>query len=493
MSKEYRPWRPGQSYLLPPSPHDWLPKDHLAYFVMEVVGELDLTAVESVLQAKDGRGTRPYSPRMMTALILYAYASGVFSSRKIERATHEDVAFRVIAADEHPHFTTINEFRLQHREALASLFTQVLTMCGRAGLASLGHVALDGSKVHANASKHKAMSYSRMKDEEKRLMAEVESLLFKADETDRLEDEQYGAERRGDQLPEVFRDRESRLRFIRETKAALEKEAAEARATELKEQAERATTEQARRTATTKSQKLAKQSLDLFGGDDKRDDDDDSGGAGATTASSLPRHRIPTTQDGKPTEKAQRNFTDPDSRIMVRNGTFLQAFNAQVAVNAHQVIVANAVTNQPQDPEHLIPMMERVRENCGATPDVLSADAGYFSERNVVYCEHNRIDAHIAVARKQLDDVISGRRASSSNARRLAMQQKLLEPQGRETYAKRKSIVEPVFGQIKRILGFRQFSLRGLAKVPAEWAIVCTTHNLLKLFRRCRSVALAAV
>ena len=482
MSKSYRPWTPEQSYLLPPSPQEWLPQGHLAHFVIDVARELDLDAIEEVLQAKDARGTRSYSPRMMTALILYAYCVGVFSSRRLGRATYEDVAIRVIAAGEHPHFTTINEFRLQHREALSGLFAQVLTLCRKAGLATLGHVALDGSKVQANASKHKAMSYSRMKDEEKRLMAEVEAMLFRADEADRLEDEQYGTGERGDELPEELQHRETRLRRIREMKAELEKEAAETRAKALQEQADQALTPSMRVRAKKKAERLAEHTRELFARND--DDDDNAPGAGANADSELPRHRVPTTTDGKPTDKAQRNFTDPDSRIMIRNGVFLQAYNAQIAVNEQQLIIAHAVTNQPQDPEHFVPMMERLRDNCDALPNALTADAGYFSERNVLYCKAKRVDAHIAVARKELDELAAGRRAwSSSHALRLEMHEKLSTPLGRETYAKRKAIVEPVFGQIKRCLRFRQFSLRGLAKVPAEWAIVCLCHNLLKLFR----------
>ena len=234
MSKQYRPWTPEQTFLLPPSPMEWLPEGHLAYFVLEVVGELDVGAIEAAIQKKDPRGERPYSPRMMTSLIVYAYCAGVFSSRKIERATYEDVAFRVIGGGGHPHFTTVNTFRLEHREALAGLFVQVLRLCMRAGLKTVGHVALDGSKVQANASKHKAMSYGRMKDEEKRLAAEIEQLLQRADVVDTQEDAEFGRDKRGDELPEELQRRESRLARIREVKAELEKEAAEARATKLR-------------------------------------------------------------------------------------------------------------------------------------------------------------------------------------------------------------------------------------------------------------------
>lgn len=214
---------------------DWLPEGHLAYFVLELVHDLDVSPIEDAIQSKDARGVRPYSPRMMTALLLYAYCTGVFSSRKIERASYQDVAFRVIAGGDHPHFTTVNAFRLEHRDALSGLFVQVLRLCARAGLHCVGHVSLDGSKVQANANKHKAMSYGRMKDEEKRLAAEIEALLFRAEQTDRCEDQQYGQDKRAEDLPEEFQRRDARLRRIREAKAALEKEAAQARAAHLRE------------------------------------------------------------------------------------------------------------------------------------------------------------------------------------------------------------------------------------------------------------------
>jgi transposase/IS5 family transposase len=482
MSKSYRPWAPEQSYLLPPSPTDWLPEGHLAYFVLEVVRELDISAIEGAIQEKDSRGTRPYSPRMMTALLLYAYSVGVFSSRKIERGTYEDVAFRVIAAGQQPVYTTINGFRLDHRDALSGLFLQVLKLCRRAGLGSLGHVSLDGSKVQANASKHKAMSYARMAEEDKRLMAEIEKLLFSAEEADRRDDARYGEGQREEDLPESFRHKAGRQQKIREAMSALEAEAKEARAAELRElaekQRERASAsddERTRKSATTlatqsdaKADKLAPRKDD--------DDEDPNGGAG-----DLPQHRVSTTADGAPAPKAQRNFTDADSRIMVRNGAFLQAFNAHLVVNEDQVIVAHAVTNQAPDVEHLVPMLEQVEDNCGVRPVALSADSGYFSEANARHCARAGIDAHIAVGRKE-DGAIG----------RLPMHDKLTTSRGKELYARRKAIIEPVFGQIKQAMGFRRFSLRGLAKVPQEWGIVCLCHNLLKLWRHGLRIGLAA-
>jgi transposase len=474
---------PEQSYLLPPSPMEWLPEGHLAYFVLEVVQELDLVAIEAAIHEKDPRGERPYSPRMMTALLLYSYCAGVFSSRKIERATHEDVASRVIGGGAHPHFTSINRFRLEHREALAGLFVQLLTMCKRSGLKTAGHVALDGSKVQANASKHKAMSYGRMKDEEKRLAAEIEAMLHRADAVDALEDAEYGADKRGDEIPEELKHRESRLRRIREVKAELEKEAAEARATQLRQNAVELRAKIAdprvpsreRNTAATLAAKAEKKAAKIA----PRDDDDDGDGGSAVQ---LSLHRVPATPKGKPKDKAQRNFTDADSRIMIRNGVFMQAYNAQAAVTEDQIIVAHGLTNDPTDAEQLAPMMERVRENCGEPPAIVTADTGYLSDANVTYCAKNGIDAYIAV-RKCDAEKLTSVPDTEKMVTRWAMLQKVTLPIGKKIYALRKILVEPVFGQIKGAMGFRRFSLRGRLKAAAEWAIVCTCHNLLKLFR----------
>ncbi|MDP1921176.1 MAG: IS1182 family transposase [Myxococcales bacterium] len=485
MKKQYRSWAPEQAYLLPPSPLEWLPEGHLAFFVLEVVRELDLGAIETALQAKDPRGERPYSPRMMTGLILYGYCTGVFSSRKIERATHEDVPFRVIAGGAHPHFTTVNEFRLVHRMALAGLFTQVLTLCSRAGLKTLGHVSLDGSKVQANASKHKAMSYGRMKTDEKRLAEEVEGLLRRAEEIDAREDSELGPNSIGDEIPVELRHRETRLKRIRELKAELEKEAAEERARQLKANAvgleakveEIGIAPKARKEAAALAKRARKKAEELS--PPRNDDDDDDDGSGGTQ---LSLHRVPVTADGKPKDKAQRNFTDGDSRIMIRNGVFMQAYNAQALVSEDQIIVAHGVTNNGADTEQLMPMLNRMRESAGAMATELTADNGYLSEENAEFCARNGVDAFVSLRKKDAE-----RRdfppTMPGDHFRFAMQMKLASARGRELYPKRKVIVEPVFGQVKGAMGFRRFSLRGLLKVPSEWAIVSTCHNLLKLFR----------
>jgi transposase len=486
--KSYRPWSPTQSFLLPPSPLEWLPEGHLAYFVLEVAQTLDLSAIEDAIQEKDGRGERPYAPSMMVALLVYGYCVGVFSSRRLSRATYEDVAFRVLAGGEHPHFTTVNQFRLEHCEALAKLFVQVLRLCRKAGLAKLGHVAFDGSKVAANASKHKAMSYQRMQEEEHRLAAEVQALLAKADDADRREDAQYGVGQLLEDLPEELQRRESRLSRIREAKAALEKEAVEARAEELREQAliqrAKASDESVdpaeRERATTRATKSEEKARQLSG----KDSDDDGPGSGSATGD-LPHHRVPAETDGSPKPKAQRNFTDPDSRIMVKGGEFLQGYNAQAAVDADsQIIVAAAVTNQPPDQEHLAPMLAQVVANCGEAPAVASADSGYFSRENAEACAAQGVDAYIAVGRDAAKTPPPSESPSPTKQARATMAAKLMTAAGKAIYARRKCIVEPAFGQIKQARGFRRFSFRGLEKVRAEWAFVCATHNLLKLFRR---------
>lgn len=483
MGKTYRPWAPLQGFLLPPSPTEWLPDGHLAYFVLDVVEELDLGAIERVIAAKDPRGERPYSPRMLTALLLYGYCIGLLSSRRIARATYEDVAFRVLAGGSHPHFTTINDFRLAHGVALGDLFVQGLRMCARAGLVELEHVAVDGAKILANASKHKAMSYKRMKDEEDRLKEQVQSLLQQADQVDRQEDETYGAgQDPWCDVPEELRRRESRLARIRAMKAELEQEAARARADELRKQAaeqRRRSSDPAidaveRKRASTRAKKSETKARDLDG-------DDDSKGNGT---GDLPSHRVPHLPDGTPTPDAQRNFTDGDSRIMVKGGSWVQAYNAQIAVDeVAQVIVAQAVTNQPPDPEHLVPMLRRVRAGLGDGPRRASADSGYYTVANVEYCENNGVDAYISVGRINHHEQTTFNGAAHPSPTRDRMLEKLISRLGRAIYRRRKVIAEPPFGQIQGARGFRRFSLRGLGKVRFEWALVCLTHNLLKLFR----------
>lgn len=495
MSKTYRDWNPLQPYLLPPSPQEWLAKDHLAYFLVDVVCELDLRVVEARYENKDARGTRPYDPRMMTALLIYGYCIGKPSSRQLERATYEDVAVRVIVGDNHPDHSRISEFRRVNLKELAALFVQVLQLCQRAGLVKLGCVALDGTKVKADASKHKAMSYGRMHKTEAELEAEVKCLLAEAEQVDRDEDTRYGKNRRGDELPDELRRRQDRLAAIRKAKRELEAEAAAARARQLAEQ-EKESESRADREPPGEKRNRMKARADVAkrkGHRARQGARRKAGEAGMVEPDTeppnpdrLPSHQVPSNKDGEPTDKAQRNFTDPDSRIMKRDGTYLQGYNSQAAVDAeHQIIVAQAVTNQAPDQEHLRPMLRQLEDNCHAMPAKLLADAGYWSEHNYDYCRHRGIDSYIAADRLQHGETppaVRGPIPKDLDAKGL-MRRKLRTRKGRATYARRKVIVEPVFGQIKRRFGRDRFSMRGLDKVRGEWALLCLSHNLLKLFR----------
>lgn len=472
---------------MPQSPLEWLPQNHLAYFILDVLEQLDLTLIERKVQSKDHRGERPYSPRMMTALLLYGYTVGVFSSRKIEQATHSDVAFRVLAGEEHPHFTTVNSFRDAHRAELAGLFKQVLQLCMSAGLVKLAHVAIDGTKMKANASKHKAMSAERMEKADKQLTAEIEALMAKADAVDAAEDAEYGVGNPEPGLKEEWTRREGRREKIREHLAALKKEAARSRAAELRQQAASLRTKSEdpsrpankRAEAATLAKKRDAQATNL----DNSNDDEPPPPVDA----GLPRHKPPTTKDGSPKPSAQRNFTDPESRIMFKDGAFLQAYNAQIAVDeAHQIIVAAALSNQPPDAEYFRPMLRRVIENCDAVPERVTADSGYFSSRNVHYAESVGAEPFIAVNRHRRDGTPGDEAPpleSYDTPERKQMRALLETERGHAAYARRKATVEAPFGQIKSARGFRQLSFRGLVKNRLEWIFVAATHNLRKLWR----------
>lgn len=490
--KRYRPYAPLQPFLLPPSPEEWLPSEHLVYFVLSFVQRLDLGGIERRVQAKDARGTPPYAPQMMVALLLYGYATGVYSSRRLERATVEDVAFRVLAAGDQPHFTTINQFRATHREALADLFVQVLEACQSAGLVKLGHVAIDGTKMKANASKHKAMSADRMAKDQVRLRAEVETWLARADAEDAADDDELG---RYDPQEEIRR-REERIAKMNAALEALSQETAAARAARLRGQAQEleqkahdpARTPGKRKEAAALADQRAQQALAL----DPPDDDDDKDPPGPDD--DLPRNRPPAYKDGRPKPKAQRNFTDPESRIMLRDGAFLQAYNAQIAVDeGHQIIVAAALSNQAPDAEYFEPMLRRVVECCDAVPARVTADAGYFSAANVRFAEHMGCEPLLSVGKHRNDggQTTAPKTPQGKSPARLAMRAALDSPDGRATYARRKATVEPVFGQI-RTRGFRQLSFRGLFKNRHEWRFVAVVHNLLKLFRAQQRTALLA-
>jgi len=434
MSKTYKAYQPEQDLLLPPSLKDWLPEKHLAYFVSDVVDELDLSGIEAVYE-KDLRGQPPYDPRMMTKLLGYGYCVGVYSARKMQQRLNEDVAFRVLAAGNGPDFRTIADFRKIHRETLKGLFEQILKMALELGAMKLGGVALDGSKVKANASKHKAMSYDRMGEQEKAIRQEVKEMLAQAEAVDAEEDARYGKECAGNELPEELQRRETRLKRIREAKRALE--------------------ERARAKAKKEGQPVEK---------------------------------------AQPKAKDQYNFTDPESRIMKSSSEgFVQAYNAQIVVEPElQLIVGQGVTQAGNDKEQVAPMMQTVEAQSGQRPEAVIADSGYCSEKNLETLEsepraERRIEAFMATERpKHGERRVCGCGPLPKGATRVErMKRKLLTKAGAAIYAARKGIVEPVFGQIKEARGFRRFSLRGFEKVKAEWALVCATHNILKMYRAC--------
>jgi transposase len=429
MAKTYRTYLPEQDLLLPPNLHDWLPEGHLAYFVSDVVDQLDLSVIESVYE-EEKRGQPPYHPRMMTKILLYGYCVGVFSSRRMEKKLREDVGFRVLAAGNEPDFRTISDFRKLHLAGLQELFDQLLQIALRAGTMKLGRVMIDGSKVKANASKHKAMSYGRMEEEEKRLKKEVKRLLAEAEASDAEEDARYGKDGSGEELPAELARRQTRLQRIREAKRALE--------------------ERAREQAKSKGEPV---------------------------------------EEAEPKAKMQYNFTDPESRIMKGADDFVQAYNAQIAVEPDfQLIVGQLVTQEVNDKRQMQPVVEVIREQSGQKPAEVVSDSGYCSDANLHYLENKKIAGFVAVDRESYRDreKPGPRGPLPKGATRVdRMRRKLQTKAGAAIYSMRKTVVEPVFGQIKEVRSFRRFLLRGLKKVQGEWAIVCLTHNILKLHRLC--------
>lgn len=434
MPTTFRPYVPEQSLLLPPSPRDWLPEDHLAYFISDTVDALDLKTFYEPYDG-DGRRNSPYEPRMMVKLLLYGYATGTFSSRKIAKKLYEDVAFRVLSGENFPAHRTIAEFRQRHLPAFQDLFVQVLQVAREAGVLQLGMVVVDGTKVKASASKHKAMSYGRMQQEADRLRAEVAELTSRAARVDAQEDAEYGPDRRGDEIPEELRRREQRLGKIQEAIERLRsRQSAEDRA-------------------------------------EGRQEEPPSAEEGPTGR----RKRA----FGEPPEKKQDNFTDPESRIMKTSSGFEQCYNGQLAVESEsRLIIANKVTQSAADHDELLPVLEEVRSNLGQLPQVVLADAGYRSEENLKELEASQIDAYVALGREGKKATVKNEEKSPATQR---MKQKLETEEGRKRYSKRKSIVEPVNGWIKSVLGFRQFSLRGLQKVSGEWTLVCLALNLRRM------------
>jgi transposase len=432
MPKGYRTYLPEQELLLPPSLREWLAEEHLAYFVSDVVDQLDLSAIHAVYE-KEKRGQPPYDPRLMTKLLVYGYCTGVFSSRRIQKRLQEDIPFKVLAAGNEPDFRTISDFRKIHIETLQNLFEQVLAMSLECGAIQLGRVSLDGTKLKANASKHKAMSYSRMKEKQQQLKEEVKQLLEQAEAADQDEDRQYGG-KRGDELPEELQRRETRLAKIKEAKKVIEQRARDKAAEEGKGTAE--------------------------------------------------------AKRAKPEDKDQYNFTDPESRIMKGGDGFVQGYNAQAAVEPELLlIVGQTVTEAANDKQQLMPMVELIEQQSGQRPEAILADNGYCSEENLEHLEsaarpERKIEGFIATGKpKHGEHRLPAKRGPLPKGATKVdrMKRKLQTKVGKAVYAARKCVVEPVFGQIKQARGFRQFLLRGKKKVKGEWALLCLTHNVLRL------------
>jgi hypothetical protein len=439
----------------------------------------------------------------LTLLLLYAYCVGIVSSRKIERACYEDLAFRVLTGNQQPDHSRISEFRRRNLDALKDLFVQILRLCQKAGMVSLGHVALDGTKVQANASKRKAMSHERMLRAEKELEKEINALMRRAEILDAQEDKRYGKGKLGSDLPDELRRRQDRLTRIRQARKEMEAETAAAAARQRQEEAEEArakaaaaresdapVTEQTElnrkaETAEVKANVAREKAIEVAKEAGLEPPDLEP-----LAVEAMPRRGLARKADGTPTRKSQRNFTDADSHLMQSGGSYLQGYNCQLAVDSdHQVIVAVGVSNQPPDVEHLEPMLQRIATTAGALPEVMTMDAGYWSEDNASRCENLGIDAYIATGRQphgQPPPPQRGPLPRDADAK-TRMARKLRSKKGSRIYAQRKAIVEPVNGQIKEGRGLRRFLLRGLEKVDGEWHLIAATHNLLKLFRHRRS------
>jgi transposase len=445
----FRDYNPEQLMLFPTDLKQWLPEDDLVYFLIDIVAEMDLQPIYREYHYRKG-GQPPYHPKMMVSLLLYAYCVGMPSSRKIEQATYHQIPFRVLTANQHPDHDTIANFRKRHLQALANLFVNVLRLCQKAGLVKFGHVSLDGTKVRANASRHKAMSYGRMDAKITELEKQVQQMLVKAEACDQKEDSLYGKGNRGNQLPKELQFRLSRLKRIREAKKVIEHE------TEANFKAQQ---EEYKKKLKAREQRTDR------------------------------RGRPPKAPSADPDPKRQYNFTDPDSRVMVDGATksFQQSYNCQAAVDEkEQIIIASEVTQDTNDKLQLKPLVKTIKTNSAKkVPKKISADAGYFSEDNCKFLASEKIQAYIATEKtNQLSKTSapSGRMPQNATITE-RMTRKLQTRKGRCVYEKRKQIVEPVFGQIKEVRRLRRFSFRGLKNVAAEWNLICLTHNLLKLYR----------
>jgi len=448
VDKVFRPFQPDQMLLVPPSLDEWLPQEHLARFIADLVDEhLDLSGFYAGY--KEGRGGPPFDPRLMVRVLLLGYTTGIRSSRKLEAACWDIVAFRWLAGGQAPAYRAIAKFRKRHLSALGHLFVQALELCQAAGMVSLGRVALDGTKVRANASRRKAMSYARMSEKQKILAEEVSALLAEAEQIDHDEDAEFGRDNKGYGLPAELARRESRLAKITEAKAALEAEAKERAAAQAEQRAREA----------------------------GKDEDTVAQRSAAAGARAVPK------------PKAQRNFTDPESRIMkTADGSFHQCFNAQAVVDEdHQVIVATDLNNCAADSQTMVPMTEQIRANIGREPKEFLADAGYCSEANLeaaaAITSQGGAKFLIATGRLEHDEPVQAAprgRIPKDFTLKQRMARKLRTQPGQAAYARRKAIVEPVFGQIHTLQG-KYVLLRGLDNARQEWNLLATCHNLRKL------------
>ena len=461
MNKRFRVCDLNQPFLLPPSLQEWLPEDHLARFVADVCNELDLSAIYAEYERSDGRGLSAYHPLLLIRLLVYGYSIGVTSSRAIEKASYDNLAFRYLAANQHPDHDTIASFRQEHLESLAGLFVQALRLCSKAGLIKLGSIAIDGTKILANASTRHSVSHQKLSEQEQYWQATIERLLTEAQGRDEQEDQRFAEGRSGDGLPEELAHAQSRLERIRHAKAELEREA-------QKELEALAPHDHPRKRGRPRKQDGAVPT------DEERQQ--------------LKKRKKKLSRARKKAQQPSRqyNFVDPDSRVMKDNGRkcFVQGYNAQIAVDSHQqVIVAAEVTQQTTDREQLVPMVNSVRANNSIENATVVADAGYWDTASLHHPALKGIRVAVSPDSQPQPPGAPLPHNAPNNEEALCMRQWLTTPAGRALYRVRKMTVEPVFGQIKEARGIRRFRLRGLQRVQSEWKLICATHNLLKLFR----------
>jgi transposase len=469
VNKRFRVCSHDQPFLLPPSLQDWLPENHLARFIADVMNELDLSSIYASHERRDGRGSAAYHPVLMARLLLYGYCIGVTSSRKIEQATYDNVAFRYLSADQHPDHDTLAAFRQENMGALADLFVQALRLCQKAGLVKLGNVSIDGTKIKANASTRRSVPYERITEREQHWRAEVARLLSQAQQTDRQEEQSLGSDRPANQLPDELANAQKRLERLQQAKAELEQEA------------------QAQLKAALENHRPGKP------GPRKKEE----------RTSQPPKDRRQREKEKKQRIRAKKNalapsrqynFVDPDSRVMKDSGErgFVQAYNAQLAVDSEaQVIVAAELTQLAIDRQQLLAMVKSLRSTIQETPETITADAGYWDTISLQDPALSGIEMLVAPDSKPKPPGSELPPNAPRSPEAVRMREILATPEGKARYSLRQTTVEPVFGQIKETRGIRRFRLRGFLNVSSEWKLICATHNLLKLFRYRRSLAFA--